>query len=128
MLDCLQKIKEHLKHGLVSENLLPQYANEINHCMSYIPISEQRNISPDHCNADIQAMKQFIELVKNTDYYFSRLFSVQVSAHTCMHIMFILKYVIEKQRGQCWRCYICWSNTHGSTNSDTVHTKGLVKD
>lgn len=42
------------------------------------PLLEQRNVSPKQCSLEIESMKQFIELVKKTDQYFSRLFSVQV--------------------------------------------------
>ena len=51
--------------------------------MSIPMILEQRNITPAHCSADVQTMNKLIELVKNTEYYFSRLFSVQVCAHNC---------------------------------------------
>ena len=60
-------------------------------------ILEQRNITPGHCSADVQTMNKLIELVKNTEYYFSRLFSVQVCAYTAVMYRYYIEIVgVEK--------------------------------
>lgn len=43
-----------------------------------MPYLDQRNITPERCNADNNGMKQLVELARKCDCYFARLFTVKV--------------------------------------------------